>query len=205
MAGIATAAMVGAGLQAVGGLAQMASGIFGKKKRQREINRLLAQRPVYQIPNELKQDLGRARTRVDGRLSEQQDMQNAMFTNQQNQLARVQSSSGSLEDMLAVGASADAGMQDALIKNRISGAAERQAREKKLSETLVNMSKAKDQAFKLNELDPFNQKVQMTMANNAASRQMTFGGLQSAGAGLANMGAAGVEAGNTGFFGTGTG
>ena len=35
MAGIATAAIVGAGLKTVGGLAQMASGIFGKKKRQR--------------------------------------------------------------------------------------------------------------------------------------------------------------------------
>lgn len=198
-----TAGMVGAGLQAVGGLAQMASGIFGKKKRQREIDRLLAQRPTYQIPKEITQDMERARTRIDGRLDDQQDMKNALFTNQQNQLQRAQSASGSLEDMLAVGASADAGMQDALIKNRISGAAERQAREKKLSESLVNLAQAKDQAFKLNELDPFNQKVQMTMANNAASRQMTFGGLQSAGAGITGMGTAGIKAGNTGFFGTG--
>lgn len=198
-----TAAMAGAGLQAVGGLAQMASGIFGKKKRQREIDRLLAQRPTYKIPKEISQDMERARTRIDGRLDDQQDMKNALFTNQQNQLQRAQSASGSLEDMLAVGTSADAGMQDALIKNRMSGAAERQAREKKLSESLVNLAQAKDQAFKLNELDPFNQKVQMTMANNAASRSMTFGGMQSMGAGLANMGAAGVEAGNTGFFGKG--
>ena len=199
-----TASMVGAGLQAVGGLAQMASGIFGKKKRQREIDRLLAQRPTYEIPKEITQDMERARTRIDGRLDDQQDMKNALFTNQQNQLQRAQSASGSLEDMLAVGASADAGMQDALIKNRISGAAERQAREKKLSESLVNLAQAKDQAFKLNELDPFNQRVQMTMANNAASRSMTFGGMQSMGAGLSGVGAAGIEAGNKGFFGDGS-
>ena len=116
-----TAGMVGAGLQAVGGLAQMASGLFGKRKRQREINRLLSERPTYEIPKEISQDMERARTRIDGRLDDQQDMKNALFTNQQNQLANVSRASGSLEDMLAVGASADAGMQDALIKNRISG------------------------------------------------------------------------------------
>jgi len=199
-----TAGLVGAGMQAVGGLAQMASGIFGKRKRQREIERLLAERPTYQIPKEISQDMERARTRIDGRLDDQQDMKNALFTNKQNQLANVSRASGSLEDMLAVGVSADASMQDALIKNRMSGAAERDKREAKLSQSLVNLAQAKDQAFKLNELDPFNQKVQMTMANNAASRQMTFGGLQQAGQGLMNMQKTGIASGNGGFFGDGS-
>ena len=43
-------------------------------------------------------------------------------------------------------------------------------------------------------------KVQGTLANDAMSRQMTFGGINQAGAGLANMGTAGTAAGNTGFF-----
>ena len=39
------------------------------------------------------------RNQKDGRLSEQQDMQNALMTQQQNQIAQAQSASGSLEDI----------------------------------------------------------------------------------------------------------
>ena len=201
MAGIVTAGMVGAGLQAVGGLAQMASGIFGKKKRQREINALLAQRPVYKIPKEIGQDLEMNRNLVNARLDEQQDMKNALMTHQSNQVQRAQAASGSLEDMLAVGAAAGASTEDALIQNRIAGASERAKRRENFSGSLMNMAEARDQAFKLNELDPFNQKVQMTMANNKASREMVFGGLSQAAAGVTNFGTAGNEAGfKTGFF-----
>jgi len=195
MAGIATAALVGGGIQALGGLAQAASGIFGRKKRQKRLERLLAQRPKYKIPTEISQDLEMMRNRKDGRLSEQQDMKNALFTNQQNQIARSQAASGSLEDQLAVGVSADASMQDALIKNRMSGAQERAQRISGYRESLTNMAQAKDQAFKINELDPFKMKLQGTLANDAMSRQMTFGGINQMGAGIANMGSAGVASG----------
>jgi hypothetical protein len=200
MAGIVTAGLIGGGIQALGGLAQAASGIFGKKKRQRKLNALLAQRPKYKIPTEIKQDMEMMRNRKDGRLAEQQDMKNALFTNAQNTVARAQAASGSLEDQLAIGASAGAGMQDALIKNRMAGAQERAQRISGYRESLTNMAQAKDQAFKLNELDPFKMKVQGTLANDAMSREMTFGGINQAGAGLANMGTAGTAAGNTGFF-----
>tara|TARA_R100001369_G_scaffold32554_2_gene57184 strand:- start:4 stop:588 length:585 start_codon:yes stop_codon:yes gene_type:complete len=187
--------MIGGGIQALGGLAQAASGIFGKKKRQRRLENLLAERPKYKIPTEISQDLELTRNMKDGRLSEQQDMQNALFTNAQNSVARAQSSSGSLEDQLAIGMSADAGMQDALIKNRMSGAQERASRLANMREAGTNMAGAKDQAFKLNELDPFKAKLQGTLANDAMSRQMTFGGLNQAGAGLANMGSSATAAG----------
>ena len=52
MAGIVTAGLIGGGIQALGGLAQAASGIFGKKKRQKRLNALLAQRPKYKIPTQ---------------------------------------------------------------------------------------------------------------------------------------------------------
>lgn len=200
MAGIVTAGLIGGGIQALGGLAQAASGIFGKKKRQKRLENLLAQRPKYKIPKEISQDMEMMRNRKDGRLSEQQDMKNALFTNAQNSVARAQAASGSLEDQLAIGASAGAGMQDALIKNRMAGARERSQRISGYRESLTNLAQAKDQAFKLNELDPFKMKVQGTLANDAMSRQMTFGGINQAGAGLANMGTAGTAAGNTGFF-----
>ena len=190
MAGIATAAIVGAGLKTVGGLAQMASGIFGKKKRQREIDDLIAMRPKYEIPKEVGQDVAMNRNLVNARLDGQQELLDSLNTDKQNQINTVKSSSGSLEDLLAVSTSGNASMSDALIKAQQGGAAQRDKRIANFSESLSNLSSFRDQAFKLNELDPYNQKVEMTMANNAASRQMTFGGLNQTASGVTDIGSA---------------
>ena len=195
-----TAGMIGAGTQALGGLISMGQGLFGKKKRQREIDQMIAERPKYEIPKEVGQDVANRRDLVNSRLDEQQDLVNNLNTDKANTLNTVRQSSGSLEDMLAVGASADAQSQDSLLKARASGAQERSARREGLSEALSNLSGYRDQAFKLNELDPYNQKVKMTMDNNNASREMITGGLKAAGAGATNFGTAGNVAGLTGNF-----
>ena len=195
-----TAGMIGAGTQALGGLISMGQGLFGKKKRQREIDQMIAERPKYEIPKEVGQDVANRRDLVNSRLDEQQDLVNNLNTDKANTLNTVRQSSGSLEDMLAVGASADAQSQDALLKARASGAQERSARREGLSEALSNLSGYRDQAFKLNELDPYNQKVKMTMDNNNASREMITGGLKAAGAGATNLGTAGNAAGLEGSF-----
>lgn len=195
------AGMVGGIIQGIGGIAQAASGIFGRNKRQKRLEALIAKRPKYQIPQELKDDLALTKNRVNARLDEQQDMKNALFTNAQNTVARAGASSGSVEDQLALAASSGAGMQDALIKNRMAGAQERAARLSQFREAGTNMAQAKDQAFKVNELDPYNMLVQGTMANDQMSREMTFGGINQLGAGLANAGSAGIAAGASGFFG----
>jgi len=196
-----TAGMVGGIIQGVGGLAQMASGIFGKNKRQKRLENLLAQRPTYQIPQEIKQDMEMSRNQVNARLNEQQDMKNSLMSQQATQVNMARQASGSLEDMLAVGAASAAGTEEALIKNRIAGSTEKDKRLERYREAMTNLAQAKDQAFKINELDPFNMRLQGTLANDAASRQMTFGGLNQLGAGLANAGTAGVYAGASGFFG----
>jgi hypothetical protein len=195
-----TAGMIGAGTQALGGLISMGQGLVGKKKRQREIDDLIAQRPKYEIPKEVGQDVANRRNLVNARLDEQQDLVNNLNTDKANTLNTVRQSSGSLEDMLAVGASADAQSQDSLLKARASGAQERSVRREGLSEALSNLSGYRDQAFKLNELDPYNQKVKMTMDNNNASREMITGGLKAAGAGATNLGTAGNAAGLEGSF-----
>jgi len=200
MAGIVTAGMIGAGTQALGGLISMGQGLFGKKKRQREIDQMIAERPKYEIPKEVGQDVEMRRNLLNSRLDEQQDLVNNINTDKANSLSRVQSSSSSLEDMLAMGASADAQSQDSLMKARISGAQERSARREGMSEALSNLAGFRDQAFKLNELDPYNMKVKMTMDNNNASREMITGGLKQAGAGISNFGTAGNAAGMTGGF-----
>jgi hypothetical protein len=64
--------LIGGGLQAVGGLAQLASGIFGRKGRQRRLENLIASRPKYQIPKEIQQDMEMRRNRVNSQLDEQQ-------------------------------------------------------------------------------------------------------------------------------------
>ena len=195
-----TAGMIGAGTQALGGLISMGQGLFGKKKRQREIDQMIAERPKYEIPKEVGQDVEMRRNLLNSRLDEQQDLVNNINTDKTNSLNRVQSSSSSLEDMLAMGASADAQSQDSLMKARISGAQERSARREGMSEALSNLAGFRDQAFKLNELDPYNMKVKMTMDNNNASREMITGGLKQAGAGISNFGTAGNAAGMTGGF-----
>ena len=189
MAGV-TALAIGAGIQAVGGLAQMASGIFGKKRRQRQIENMIAQRPEYKIPKEVKQDMEMRRNLVNAQLDEQQAMRDNLFTQQQNAIARTQASSGSLEDLLAVGASSDASMNNALVNLQTQGASQRSQRRNEFSQSLANLSQYRDQAFKINELDPYKDKMALTMENNKASREMIFGGINQAGAGVMNFGSA---------------
>ena len=200
MAGIVTAGMIGAGLSAVGGIAQMASGIFGKKKRQREIDAMIAQRPKYEIPKEVGEDLAMRRNLVNAQVDGQQELVDSINTDKANALNRVQSSSGSLEDMLAVGVGADAKSQESLIKANDRIGAVKAQRRNDFSQSLSNLSSFRDQAFKLNELDPYNMKTEMTMANNKASREMTFGGLNQAAAGMTSLQTAGNAAGFEGGF-----
>ena len=180
--------LIGGGLQAIGGLAQMASGIFGRKGRQRRLENLIASRPKYQIPKEIQQDMEMRRNRVNSQLDEQQALRDNLFTQQQNQIAMAQQSGGSIEDMLAVGASQDASMSNALINAQAQGASQRAQRLDDFSQAGMNLAQAKDQAFKINELDPANMRIKGTLANDAMSREMTFGGLNQAGGGLANIG-----------------
>jgi len=200
MAGIVTAGMIGAGLSAVGGIAQMASGIFGKKKRQREIDAMIAQRPKYEIPKEVGEDLAMRRNLVNAQVDGQQELVDSINTDKANALNRVQSSSGSLEDMLAVGVGADAQSQESLIKANDRIGAVKAQRRNDFSQSLSNLSSFRDQAFKLNELDPYNMNTEMTMANNKASREMTFGGLNQAAAGMTSLQTAGNAAGFEGGF-----
>jgi len=200
MAGIVTAGMIGAGLSAVGGIAQMASGIFGKKKRQREIDAMIAQRPKYEIPKEVGEDLAMRRNLVNAQVDGQQELVDSINTDKANALNRVQSTSGSLEDMLAVGVGADAQSQESLIKANDRIGAVKAQRRNDFSQSLSNLSSFRDQAFKLNELDPYNMKTEMTMANNKASREMTFGGLNQAAAGMTSLQTAGNAAGFEGGF-----
>lgn len=195
MAGIATAAIVGGGIQALGGLAQGLSGIFGRKRRQRRLENLIASRPKYQIPKEIQQDMEMRRNRVNAQLDEQQALRDNLFTQQQNQIDMAQKSGGSIEDMLALGASSDASMNNALINAQAQGAAQRAQRLNEFSQAGMNLAQAKDQAFKINELDPANMRIKGTLANDAMSREMTFGGINQMGAGLANMGTTAVNTG----------
>ena len=196
-----TAGMVGGIIQGVGGLAQMASGIFGKRKRQRELENMLAQRPQYQIPQELSDQLEEARNRKDARIAGSQQLTENIMTSGQNQLANAQRSSGSVEQQLALGSATMGNIENALFKQDQNEQAQRNVNMQNYLQASTNMAQAKDQAFKLNELDPFNQRVQGTMALNQMAREMTFGGLNQMGAGLVSAGTAGVKAGNKGFFG----
>lgn len=186
---------IGAGISAIGGLAQTFSGIFGKGKRDREIDKLIDSRPQYEIPDEAVQMLGSAQARANARLDEQQDFKQSLFTQRSNQLSNAAAASGDINKLLALGASSDANMTDALIKNRISGAQERNLRFQRLDNALANMSEYRDQEFKLNELDPFNMRTQMKQQNAQMSRDMTFGGLNQMASSFMDASAIGIESG----------
>ena len=186
---------IGAGINAVGGLAQSLSGIFGKRRRQRRIEELISQRPEYEIPTEAGEMLDDARSRANARLDEQQDFRQSLASQQASQLSRAQSQSGDINSLLALGSSSNAQMSDALIKNRIAGAQERNLRRQRLDNALANMSEFRDQAFKLNELDPYNMRVQMTQQNEQMSRDMAFGGLKQLGSSFLDASALGIESG----------
>ena len=154
------------------------------------MERMLAERPEYNIPKEAGEQMGAARNQLNARLDNQQDAKQALFTQQQNQLANVQRASGSLEDMLAIGAASEGNMNEALIKNRISGAQEMDKRRSRYDQALVNMQEYRDQAFKLNELDPYKEKMAAMQQLKRDNRSMIFGGLGQAAGGLGNFGAA---------------
>ena len=198
-----TAAAVGAGIQAVGGLAQTFSGLFGKKRRLRKINEMIDKMPEYNIPKEAGEQMGAARNQLNARLDNQQDMKQALFTQQQNQLANAQRASGSLEDMLAIGAASEGNMNEALIKNRMAGAQEMANRRNRYDQALVNMQEYRDKAYETNELAPWKMKLDAYNAEQQNSKSMIFGGLNQAGAGLMNANMIGIEGGQDGFFGTG--
>ena len=187
--------VAGAGLSVIGGLAQTFSGIFGGGKRKRELEDLLSKRPEYSIPKEAAEQLGPARTDINARLDEQQDLKQSLFTQQQNQLAKAQAAGGSLSDMLAIGASSEASMQDALIKNRIAGAKERAERKQRYDEALVNMSEYRDQAFQVNEMDPYKERLAAMQQLKRDNREMIFGGLNQAGSGLMQGAASAISGG----------
>ena len=196
-----TAGMVGAGLQAVGGLAQTFSGLFGKKRRLRKINEMIDKMPKYNIPKEAGEQMGAARNQLNARLDDQQDLKQSLFTQQQNQLANAQRASGSLEDMLAIGAASEGNMNEALIKNRMSGAQERARRQGRYDQALVNMQEYRDKAYETNELAPWKMKMDAYNAEQQNSKSMIFGGLNQAASGLMMGNAIGIEGGQTGFFG----
>ena len=97
--------------------------------------------------------------------------------------------------MLAIGAASSGGMQDALIKNRIAGAKERAERKSRYDEALVNMSEYRDQAFQLNEMDPYKERLAAMQQLKRDNREMTFGGLNQAGAGLMQGAASAISGG----------
>ena len=198
-----TGGMIGGGLQAIGGLAQTFSGLFGKKRRMRKVNAMIDAMPKYNIPKEAGEQMGAARNQLNARLDDQQDMKQSLFTQQQNQLANAQRASGSLEDMLAIGAASEGNMNEALIKNRMSGAQERANRQNRYDQALVNMQEYRDKAYETNELAPWKMKLDAYNAEQENSKNMIFGGLNQTGAGLMNANKIGIDAGVGGFFGKG--
>lgn len=192
--------MVGAGISAVTGLAEMASGIFGKRRRNRRIDEMVDSMPKFQIPTEAGTRLEDSSARLNAQLDELQTLRQDLATQSSNQIQRAQSASGDINDLLAIGTSSQANMSDALRKVQAEGSAMRETRRQNFYNALDNMSEFRQLAYETNELAPWKMKLDLKMQNENASRQMIFGGAQKLGEGLMDFNALGIQAGKTGKF-----
>lgn len=189
------AGMIGAGIQAVTGLGQMASGIFGKGRRLRKFNEQVDKMPKFQIPQEAGEQLGDASSRLNAQLDELQAMRQDLFTQRENQVNRAMSASGDINDALAIATSGEANMSDALRKTQQEGAQQREVRRQNYYNALTNMQEFRQLQYETNELAPWKMKLDNYQAETERSRNMIFQGAGQLGSGLISASALGIQGG----------
>ena len=198
------AGMIGAGIQAVTGLGQMASGIFGKNRRINKFNEQVDKMPKFQIPKEAGEQLGDASSRLNAELDELQKLRQDLFTQKANTVQNAQNASGDINDLLAMSSSADANMSNALINAQVQGAQQRDVRRQNYYNALTNMQEFRQLQYETNELAPWKMKLDNYQAETERSRNMIFQGAGQLGSGLISGSALGIQGGlskTDGFFG----
>ena len=198
------AGMIGAGFQAVTGLGQMASGLFGKNTRINKFDEKVDKMPKFQIPQEAGEQLGDATSRLNAELDELQKLRQDLFTQKANTVQNAQNASGDINDLLAMSSSADANMSNALINAQVQGAQQRDVRRQNYYNALTNMQEFRQLQYETNELAPWKMKLDNYQAETERSRNMIFQGAGQLGSGLISGSALGVQGGlskTDGFFG----
>jgi len=162
----------GGGASTTLGAAQLAYGLYKQKRNKR---------PVYEIPDEIKQNLTQAQNAALQGLPEEQKQQ--YLTNIQRGQAQSLASSGSRRGGLAGIAGLNQQQNDAYANLLSMDASARMQNQNQLYGMRQGMADYKDQAWQINKLNPY---YEQTSQNNAMI-----------GAGMQNM-SQGFQAGNTG-------
>ena len=197
--------MIGAGFQAITGLAELGSGLFGKNNRINKFDEKVDKMPKFQIPQEAGEQLGDASSRLNAELDELQKLRQDLFTQKANTVQNAQNASGDINDLLAMSSSADANMSNALINAQVQGAQQRDVRRQNYYNALTNMQEFRQLQYETNELAPWKMKLDNYQAESERSRNMIFKGAGQFGSGLISGSALGIQGGlskSDGFFGS---
>lgn len=168
-------AMIMQGVKAGAGLLQMAKGFSDRSK---------LERPEYQVQDEIKQNLSSARA------TEREGLAAATVNRAQQQIDRQTGAAlsasgdrmGGLAGLGGVSDAANQGMMNILSAD----AAARQAARTATSAARTAMANAKDKAFNINKLQPYQQDLAAAQSNIGAGMQNLFGAGDSVAAMYAN-------------------
>lgn len=140
------------------------------------------QRPTYQIPDEVGQQLGLRQQLLNARMPGAQQAEQNIQENQAANLYNQQQAVGDSASLLAANASGQGATNRAMRKLAMQEAQDEERRIRGLENAQRTMANYRDKAFKLNELDPY-------MEDAATRSALIEGGIQNLSTGFADIGA----------------
>ena len=146
---------IGAGLSGIKTLFGLGTGITQLFKG----SNMDVQRPIYNIDQETKDELGQAQTQLNSRLPGEQIITEQINQGQSNFLTNVREGATDSGQLLQSAGSSVVAKNNALkgLSLQFQDAFER--RLNNLTAARRNMSRAKDREFQINKLDPFNEEA----------------------------------------------
>jgi len=177
---------VGAGLGLIGGIGKM----FGARKANRELEKLLKQNPQYQVNPIAKQRLGLAQSLLNARMPGAAAMERNIYANQANALGQINRNATDASQALALAAGAQGQTNQALGQLGLQESQDYYNRLGNLTGAQQGMIAEGDKQYQ-DQVRRFQDMVSIRGAQ-AANRANAWQGLSNLGFGMMNMGLAGA-------------
>lgn len=175
-------AIAGLGLGLVGGI----GGLFGNKKSNRALERLISQNPQYQANPLARQQMGLAQTLLNARMPGAAAAEQNIYQNQANALGNVNRNATDASQALALAAAGQGQTNEAF--NNLAGqeTQDYQRRYGNLAQAQQGVINEDDKVFQ-DKVRQFQDLAQIRGAQNA-NRQNTWSSLSNLGFGAMNLG-----------------
>lgn len=186
--------MIGAGaaIGAAVGLGKAVMGGVQARKAKKALENL--ERPTYEVPEGIKQNLSQAKLDALEGLPAEQKQQ--AINNMNRTMAAGLASGASRKGGLAGVGGAMQAQTDAFSGMISADAVARQQNKQGLAQANTAMAGYEDQAFQMNEMDPYNQELGALQGQSAAGQQTMYSGIDDI-AGAASMGVGNAQLGST--------